>query len=87
MFCHVSSSLEEGGRSYGSFLTTLLTILLPLLALCWVSRVPSKVLEVLKEAHEWLCKENEEKVRKTLEERGWLASFDLQPDVPFPERK
>lgn len=49
-------------------------------------RVPRKVLEVLKEAHEWLCKANEPEVRKTLEQRGWLASFDLQADVPFPER-
>lgn len=46
-----------------------------------------KVLEVLKEAHDWLCKENEPEVRKTLEKRGWLAAYDLQPDVPFPERK
>lgn len=46
-----------------------------------------QVLEVLKEAHDWLCQENEAEVRKTLEERGWLASYDLQPDVPFPERK
>lgn len=46
-----------------------------------------QVLEVLKEAHEWLCKENEAEVRKTLGSRGWLSAFDLQPDVPFPERK
>lgn len=45
-----------------------------------------QVLEVLKEAHEWLCKENEPAVRKTLEERGWNAAYDLQPDVPYPER-
>lgn len=45
-----------------------------------------QVLEVIKEAHEWLCEENEQEVRKTLEQRGWLAAFDLQPDVPFPER-
>ncbi|CAM9698797.1 unnamed protein product [Laminaria digitata] len=47
----------------------------------------AKVLEVLKEAHEWLCKENEAEVRKTLGSRGWLSAFDLQPDVPYPERK
>eukprot|EP00904_Undaria_pinnatifida_P010039 jgi/Undpi1/6165/HiC_scaffold_20.g08649.m1 len=47
----------------------------------------TKVLKVLKEAHEWLCKENEAEVRKNLESRGWLSAFDLQPDVPFPERK
>lgn len=46
-----------------------------------------KVLDVLKETHSWLCKENESEVRKTLEQRGWMASFDLQPDVPFPERR
>ena len=46
-----------------------------------------QVLEVLKEAHGWLCKENEAEVRKTLGSRGWLSAFDLQPDVPFPERK
>lgn len=46
-----------------------------------------QVLEVLKEAHEWLCKENEAEVRKTLGSRGWLSAFDLQPDVPYPERK
>ena len=46
-----------------------------------------QVLKVLKEAHEWLCKENEAEVRKNLESRGWLSAFDLQPDVPFPERK
>lgn len=50
------------------------------------SRFVLQVLEVLKEAHEWLCKENESAVRKTLEERGWNAAYDLQPDVPFPER-
>eukprot|EP00752_Nemacystus_decipiens_P010284 g9164.t1 len=46
-----------------------------------------KVLAILKETHDWLCKENEAEVRKTLEQRGWLAAFDLQPNVPFPERK
>mmetsp|Transcript_4313 Transcript_4313/g.6578 ORF Transcript_4313/g.6578 Transcript_4313/m.6578 type:complete len:105 (+) Transcript_4313:206-520(+) len=46
-----------------------------------------KVLMILKEAHEWFCKENEEKMESKLEERGWLAAFDLQPDVPYPERK
>lgn len=58
------------------------------LFISWVlfGLVPPKVLEVLKEAHEWLCKENAPEVRKTLEQRGWLAAFDLQPDVPFPER-
>lgn len=51
------------------------------------ARGVQKVLDVLKEAHDWLCKENEPEVRKTLERRGWLAAYDLQPDVPFPERK
>ncbi|CAN0129443.1 unnamed protein product [Scytosiphon promiscuus] len=47
----------------------------------------TKVLNILKETHEWLCRDNEAEVRKTLEQRGWLASFDLQPDVPYPERQ
>ncbi|CAN0171543.1 unnamed protein product [Pylaiella littoralis] len=47
----------------------------------------AKVLDILKETHDWLCKENEPEVRKTLEQRGWLAGFDLQPNVPYPERK
>lgn len=54
--------------------------------MCLVCLIIFKVLEVLKEAHEWLCKENEPVVRKTLEERGWTAAYFLQPDVPFPER-
>lgn len=45
------------------------------------------MLDILKETHDWLCKENEPEVRKTLEQRGWLAGFDLQPNVPYPERK
>lgn len=45
-----------------------------------------QVLEVLKEAHEWLCKENELAIRNTLEERGWMAAYNLQPDVPYPQR-
>jgi hypothetical protein len=46
-----------------------------------------RILEILAEAHSWLCKENAEAVSATLEERGWMSSFSLQPDVPFPERK
>ncbi|CAN0318645.1 unnamed protein product [Ectocarpus sp. 6 AP-2014] len=46
----------------------------------------AKVLEILKETHEWLCEDNEAEVRQTLEQRGWLPAFDLQPNVPFPER-
>eukprot|EP00904_Undaria_pinnatifida_P010038 jgi/Undpi1/6164/HiC_scaffold_20.g08648.m1 len=45
----------------------------------------AKVLKILKETHEWLRKDNEAEVRKTLESRGWLAAFDLQTDVPYPE--
>ena len=44
-----------------------------------------QVLKILKETHEWLRKDNEAEVRKTLESRGWLAAFDLQTDVPYPE--
>lgn len=46
----------------------------------------TQVLEVLEEAHEWLCHKNEGAVRAAIEERGWQSAFDLQPDVPFPER-
>lgn len=45
-----------------------------------------QVLMVLKEAHEWLRKDNEVEMRRTLESRGWLSAFDLQADVPYPER-
>ena len=47
----------------------------------------ARILEILAEAHSWLCKENEDSIKPTLAERGWLAAFNLQPDDPFPERK
>lgn len=41
-----------------------------------------RLLEILREAHAWFGKETQEAAKAA----GWEDAFDLQPDVPFPER-
>ena len=47
-----------------------------------------RLLCILREAHYWFGKETSEKVGlDEREKEGWADAYDLQPDVPFPERE
>ena len=46
-----------------------------------------RLLCILREASYWFGKETAEKVElDPREKEGWVDAYDLQPDVPFPER-
>jgi hypothetical protein len=46
-----------------------------------------RLLCILREASYWFGKETTEKVElDPREKEGWVDAYDLQPDVPFPER-
>lgn len=45
-----------------------------------------KVLEILCQVRDWLCKESIESQKEWRAARGWAAAYDLQADLPFPER-
>ncbi|KAG5188103.1 aldo/keto reductase [Tribonema minus] len=46
----------------------------------------ARILEVLAEAHEWLSDAGEAVITPQLEECGWLSSYSLQPQWPWPEK-
>lgn len=47
-----------------------------------------KLIEILREAHGWFGKDTQAQALAAAEAegKGWEDAFDLQPDVPFPER-
>lgn len=46
-----------------------------------------RLLEILAEAHSWFGKANQESLPQEVKEsKGFLPAYNLQPDVPFPER-
>lgn len=47
----------------------------------------TRLLEILREAHRWFGKDTQAQAKaEEGGEGGWADAYDLQPDVPFPER-